>query len=241
MAPLHMAPPPKTTAALTIDEFFARLTKMSETEQKTALFQAIRDETYHGKDLKRLHEFMIASFSTDAEANVLHAKYLVEEGDYFRASRYVDASLGLRGDNADMHFLKGRILIKLNDLPGADDSMLRAVALNSTKAEYYNGLGYLNSLRGNHERALAAYQMALDLEPANGYALYNMGVTFHNLDDVPAAREYLVKAARSYMDAKDYGQAAKALADLKEHAPAGDPAAAEIAALETSLANVPNQ
>ena len=206
----------KTPKQQSIDDFLNTVSHEPRHQQKASLIKAINDNVFHGVDLKRIYDAVLKAAPGDAQINGLYANYLVQSGDYFKAERYVETSLAIDGQNDALYFLKGRIQIKLNDLSGADRSILRAIALHPTNPKYLNGLGFLNSLRGRHDRALAAYQMAIDLDPSNGYALYNMGVTFYNTDDVQSAWDYICLASDAYLKAKDYGQVAKALADLKE-------------------------
>jgi len=216
MAPLKMANRANQTSRQSIEDFLRGLTYKPQGEQKDAIIKAITDEMFHGHDLKRIYNALIETAPNDAFANGLYANHLVKNGDYFNAAKYVNTSLALNANDDAMHFLKGRIQIQLNNLSGADASILKAITLKPTSTKYLNGLGFLNSLRGHNDRALAAYQMAVDLEPSNGYALYNMGVTFYNTEDLQAASDYISKAAHAYLQTGDYGQAVKALADLKE-------------------------
>jgi len=238
LSPLQMANRTDDLSHQSIDDFMAGLRFKPKEAQKDALIKAIQDEIFHNQDLKRIYDTLINTAPDDAASNGLYAKHLVEGGDYFNALRYVDNSLVLKARNDTMHFLKGRIQIKLNDLSGADASILKAISLQPTSTKYLNGLGFLNSLRGHHGRALAAYQMAVDLEPFNGYALYNMGVTFYNIEDLNAAWDYINQAAHAYLKAGDYGQVVKALADMKELKSLGVLSKGEIQELEQILRSI---
>jgi tetratricopeptide (TPR) repeat protein len=134
-----------------------------------------------------------------------------------------------------MHFLKARTLIKLEDLKGADGAIVEAIALDNDNAQYFNALGYVNSLKGRHERALAAYRMTLDRDPANGFAYYNIGVTLLNQGDLKNAADAFYGAGLGYLKTSDYGQAEKAIVDLKSLAAEGVELAEEIQALEAAM------
>lgn len=235
LSQLNMARAP---AQQSIDDFLQSVSYKPLNEQKTTLIKAIQEQIFHGQNLRRVYEALIGSAPTDATANGLYADYLVQGGDYFKAAKYADTSLKFDPNNPVMHFLKGRIQIKLNDLGGADASILKAIALQPTNTKHLNGLGFLNSLRGQHERALAAYQMSVDLDPLNGYALYNMGVTFYNLSDLQSAWDYIYQASQAYVQSKEYGQVVKALADLKELKALGVVTKGEIAELEQILRTI---
>jgi Flp pilus assembly protein TadD len=63
--------------------------------------------------------------------------------------------------------MKGRILIKMENLRGADQAIVWAASIDEKSAAYLNGLGYVNSLRGHNHRALATYQIAIQRDPSN--------------------------------------------------------------------------
>ena len=235
LSPLKMTERANLNARQSLDDFIRGLTYKTAPQQKEDLFKAIADEVFHGNDLKRVYETLIQTAPKNARANGLYARYLVKGGDYYKAAHYVDTSLSFEPENDAMHFLKGRIQIKLNDFAGGDTSILKAIALQPKSTKYLNGLGFLNSLRGHHERALAAYQMAVDLDPLNGYALYNMGVTFYNLQDFQAAWDYVYQSSQVYLGTGDYGQVVKALADLKDLKALGVTTSGEIQKLEQAL------
>ena len=104
----------------------------------------------------------------------------------------------------------------MDNLNGADQSIVKAAAMDEKNSAYLNGLGYVNSLRGYNDRALAAYQMAIQRDPANGYAYYNAAVTLQNLGDTEEAADAYYGAGLAYIKTGDYGPATKALTDLKD-------------------------
>lgn len=218
-----------------LDSFLAGIKGKTTKQQKNALIKAINENLFHGSDMRRAHTALLEIDPNDTTSNGLYAKYLVDNGEYFNGLQYASNSIGADSSNHAMHFLKGRILIKLNNFAKAEESILNAIAFDKNNADYFNGLGFLNSLRGNHERALAAYQMALDIDPTNGYSLYNMGVTFYNANNLYAAREYIYQASQIYLQKSKYGQVVKALADLKEISSMGVDATKEISDLEIAL------
>ena len=160
---------------------------------------------------------------------------MVGKGDYSKALQQADKSLVLDDSAHATHFLKGRLLIKLDDLNGADKAIVKAAALDENNADYLNGLGYVNSLRGKDDRALAAYQIAIKRDPYNGFAYYNTGVTLHNKGDLEEAADAFYGAGLAYIKTKNYGPATKALTDLKGLADSGLDRSKEIKTLEDVL------
>lgn len=171
-----------------------------------------------------------------AAAALRDAEHLAETGDYAGALARADRAIALEADNAAAHFTLGRMLIKLGDLAQAEPAIIRAVAIDGGNAAYLNGLGYVNSLAGRMDRALAAYGMAIDASPANGFAWYNSGVILLEQGDVKAAADAFYGAGMAYLKSGNFGQAGKALADLKDLAGQGLDLAREIDAIEGALA-----
>lgn len=218
-----------------IDEFLSSLVDKNSDEQKIALLEAIKDERFGEEALSPLYEKLIAVAPDDPNGHSSYAHYLVGTGDYSSALQQAEQSLALNDKGHATHFLKGRILIKLDDLSGADNAIVKAAALDETNASYLNGLGYVNSLRGNDERALAAYQIAIQRDPSNGFAYYNTGVTLHNLGNMEQAADAFYGAGLAYIKTGNYGPATKALTDIKELAESGIERTEEIKTLEDAL------
>ncbi len=218
-----------------IEEFLTSLGEKNSDEQKIALLEAIKDVRFGEENLSPLYEKLIVVAPTDPNGHSSYAHYLVGTGDYSAALQQANQSLALDDKGHATHFLKGRILIKLDDLNGADQAIVKAAALDDSNAGYLNGLGYVNSLRGNDERALAAYRIAIQRDPSNGFAYYNTGVTLHNLGDIEEAADAFYGAGLAYIKTGNYGPATKALTDLKDLADSGVDRAEEIKTLEQAL------
>lgn len=172
----------------------------------------------------------------DAAEALRDAEHLAETGDYAGALARANRAIVLDADNAAAHFTRGRMLIKLGDLAQAEPAIIRAVALDGGNAAYLNGLGYVNSLAGRMERALAAYRMAINASSANGFAWYNSGVILLEQGDAKGAADAFYGAGLAYLKSGNFGQAGKALADLKDLAGQGLDLAHEIDTLEGALA-----
>jgi Flp pilus assembly protein TadD len=218
-----------------IEEFMASLGEKSVEDQKSALLEAISEERFGEDNSTALYEKLIAVTPDDPDSHSAFAQYMVEQGDYTAALRQTEQSLALDDTGHATHFLKGRILIKLDDLNGADQAIVKAAALDENNAAYLNGLGYVNSLRGNNDRALAAYQIAIQRDPTNGYAYYNTAVTLQNIGDVEEAADAYYGAGLAYIKTGDYGPATKALTDLKDLATGEINRSEEIKTLEDAL------
>lgn len=235
LSPVLVAVRRKPKDAKTSRDLLAALEDQPPGERKKALIEAIEGRRFDDDGTRKLHEALIELAPGEAEGHARYARYLVNQGDYDGALEYADRTLELNGRDHGTHYLKARILIKLDDLDGADSSIVQAVALDDSNAGYFNGLGYVNSLRGNPDRALAAYRMSLDRDPANGFAYYNTGVTLFNLGNLEEAASAFYGAGLSYLKSGDYGQTEKAVVDLKDLASRGIELDDEIRTLEEAL------
>jgi tetratricopeptide (TPR) repeat protein len=235
ISPVQVAVRRLPEKAKTANNFLSVLADEPQNEQKVTLIEAIKEGLFDDDGTRKLYDALILLDPNDVESHSRYSRYLAEQGDYSGALGSIETALGLDGRDHAMHFLKANILIKSNDLDGADAAIVRAVALDDSKAVYFNGLGYVNSVRGNSERALAAYRMALKRDPANGFAYYNTGVTLFNLSDMEAAADAFYGAGLAYFKSGDYGQVEKIAADLKDLASRGLDLEVEIQTLEKAL------
>lgn len=166
---------------------------------------------------------------------------LAAVGDWEGALAQADKVLAERPDEAAAHFLKGRMLVKAGRLDEAEPAFVRAVALDGRKAAYLDGLGLVNALKGRDDRALAAWQMAVAVDPADGFAWFNSGRLLANAGAGKDAADSFYGAGLAYLKTGDYGQAGKALAELKDLREAGLALDAEIATIEDALASLPRR
>lgn len=181
---------------------------------------------------------VVAEVPGNAADALRDAERRAESGDYGGALAQADRAIALAPDDAAAHFTRGRMLIKLGDLVQAEPAIIRAVALDGGNATYLNGLGYVNGMAGRMDRALAAYRMAIDASPANGFAWYNSGVILLDQGDARSAADAFYGAGLAYLKSGNFGQAGKTLADLKDLAGRGLDLSHEIETLEGALASL---
>ena len=122
-----------------------------------------------------------------------------QRGDYEGALDLYTLATGTDAGDAESWFQQGRVLIQLDRLEDADQSLVKAIAHNPDQDGYYAALGYINSQRGDVARARAAYQMALKRNPENGFAWYNLAVSDYNEGNLKDATEQFYSAAQFYL------------------------------------------
>ena len=144
------------------------------------------------------------------------AERLLAQGDAAGAMHMVQAVLD-RGDGPDgaAWFLKGRLLLLDHDYSAAEAALIRAVALGGRRAEYMNALGVVATAKGDADRALAAYQMALDVDKSDGFAWYNSAVIHSQARRWGQSADCFYGAGLAYLKAKNYALAERCIGDLK--------------------------
>ncbi|MCA9300452.1 MAG: tetratricopeptide repeat protein [Phycisphaerales bacterium] len=112
-------------------------------------------------------------------------------GDLKKALTKVDLSLALNESVPKSHVLRGRILIEQGFLENAMDSFLRAEALDqqNVEAQYY--LGIIFERFSEREKALARYERAAELDPANAQYVIAAAEMLIDLDRIGEAERYL--------------------------------------------------
>ena len=228
-APMHPAP------VADYQTFLGSLDNQSA-DQRRALLAAAVDSRSFGPDAQKpLLDALTAIAPARAEDQLRYAAYFTDQGDYGNALTRADMAVALDSHNAPANYERGRLLIKLGQTKAAEAPLLRAAALDGGNAKYLNAVGYVNGLNEQPERSLAAYRMALRADGSDGYALYNIGVQLYNQGDDAGAAKAFYDAGQAYLKTGNYGQAGKALANLKELSGAGHVPEAQVQSLDSAL------
>lgn len=90
----------------------------------------------------------------------------------------------------------GRIALRLRDLAEAEKQLTQSVTLRPDLAEGWLSLGQLETLRGNHARALEHYERERRLAPQDPRAYYHIGKACSNLGRRADAIGYFQQAVR---------------------------------------------
>ena len=98
-------------------------------------------------------------------------------------------------------FLLARNQIRNNQSEKSIINLIKAIQINKQEVNYFNLLGYAYSINNFSDKAIAAYQMALDLDSENSFAHYNMGLEFYTQGKNENAVIKLLEAGKFY--AKD--------------------------------------
>jgi tetratricopeptide (TPR) repeat protein len=119
-----------------------------------------------------------------------------KEGALTVLSKGIQSSL----PDPDGYFLKGRILASLSRFQEADEALIQSISINADNPLYYEALAYVNTSRGNYERALAAYKKIVAITPGEPFAYKNLAELSLKLGDVDSSMRYFETASRLYAD-----------------------------------------
>src|SRR5207245_2924435 len=109
--------------------------------------------------------------SREADKRLAAKTALLQANDMAKQKRFDDALtkveqvLQLDGSNSDALALKARLLLEQNKLPGAVDSIQKAIIANPFFGAHYYLLGLIQVRQGNRKAALEAFREALVLDP----------------------------------------------------------------------------
>lgn len=120
-------------------------------------------------------------------------------------------------------FARGKAAMAMQDMAKAHDDFIHAIALDGSNPVYRDGLAIACGQSGNTACALAAYRMAIDLDPADGFAWYNTAILEFNAGHTDAAVDAFRRAGSAYLAKGDNDRAGQAADRLREIAAAPHP------------------
>ncbi|MFA5339276.1 MAG: tetratricopeptide repeat protein [Candidatus Omnitrophota bacterium] len=80
-------------------------------------------------------------------------------------------------------------------VPDAARTYEKTLAFNGKDVDSRNWLAYCYSLMGRDDKALIEYKKAIELDPDNAVALFDVGMMYKKGGDIKTAKEYFSKAA----------------------------------------------
>lgn len=97
--------------------------------------------------------------------------------------------------NADLHYLKGSILEKMNRFDESISAMKTVLDIDPQNADALNFIGYGYADRGiNLDQAEKMILQAMKLKPDNGYILDSLGWLYFKKNEFDSALKYLKRA-----------------------------------------------
>ena len=133
---------------------------------------------------------------------------LFANGDYARSIESINIILKSEPKKHELIFLKGRAQLMLDQYQKASLSFLDAIAIK-LDYNYLNGLGFTYTKLNEHNKALAAYKKAINLNNKNSYAYYNSGLILESKGRLERSSDYFYSSGTSALLNKDFTRATK--------------------------------
>lgn len=176
--------------------------------------------------------------AVEASSSLADAERIFAAGDHAGAIAAAEKVIAADPANKEAWFLKGRVLMLDREFAAAEPAILRAASLDRGDARIFNALGALNAEKGHAERALAAYRMAIESEPANGFAWHNTGILHTQLGNRQDAADAFYGAALAFLKTGDAVRAERALGELRPLAAEGVPVQNELDIIQSALSDL---
>ncbi len=119
---------------------------------------------------------------------------------YMDTHRYDDArkafsvQYGFAADSAEAYLLAGRLFLRRDYLPIAEESARKAIALDATLPLAHLLLGEVTLAAGRYDEAIAAFDQEIELNPLAGVAYERLGDAYIRTGDFSQALVALNKA-----------------------------------------------
>jgi tetratricopeptide (TPR) repeat protein len=102
-----------------------------------------------------------------------------------------DDSSSSSTSEAPSEYKMGVAAVEAQDWAKAEKHMIASINEDSNNADAFNYLGYARRKAGNHEGALKAYSVALDLDPKHKGAHEYIGQAYLEMGNVQKAEQHL--------------------------------------------------
>lgn len=175
------------------------LENQPEIDRPQLLRAALKNDALSGQEAEMAYARLCKLESVDSNWRGW-AQFRLSAGDQEGALTVLSRGINSGPPDPDSYFLKGRILASLNRFQEADDALIQSIAINADNPLYYEALAYVNTSRGNYERALAAYKKIVTITPGEPFAHKNLAEISLKLGDVDSSMRYFETASRLYAD-----------------------------------------
>lgn len=105
---------------------------------------------------------------------------------------------------AEIYYTQGTSYLVGKRYTNALNSLLKAVKLNPTNAEYQNNLGMAYYFKGDHQNAIIVLQKAMELDPSNYDSANNLASIYYNLGEYQKSESIYRKIATDLSYTKIY-------------------------------------
>ncbi len=133
-------------------------------------------EALFGRGLLYFHMGKL-EYAEDDFKKLLAAPMRETNAIFFRIANFesgVSGVMTMEGKEAEVHNYLGLVMSRLTKLDSALDHYNTAIALSGTDPNFYVNRGLLHEESGDLDKAKIDYESALDLDPGNNLATYNL-------------------------------------------------------------------
>lgn len=134
--------------------------------------------------------------SEDFDRLVQEGQDAIDRQDYERAISVLGQAIRGQPASARARFLLGNAYAQNNQLPQAEEQLLKALQLESTHTDARSNLGVVYYRQGKLQEAAEAFRVALQQQPNDAEIHYNLG-------GVLAAQNRLDEAVTEFLRARD--------------------------------------
>jgi hypothetical protein len=225
-----------TNKSQSVHAYLTSIENYAPPELLTELHNALASEQWRDPgDRVVISEFLLKKDPKNTGAMFANATAKLDLSEPDAALSMSSRMLTMEKNNPEFLFLRGRALLQLNRPAESTEPFLKAVGVDRTKAIYPTALGLAYNQIGNHELALAALNLSLQIEPDRPYALLQQGVAFVGIGDESSAASALRKCMVLSIIANDQRTAARALTLFKAMGLTEQMSAEELSAFESKI------
>ena len=156
------------------------------------------------KDIKpkiiERREFIEKTYKREKKINeeakdlFLKGEEFFAKGSYQKAITYLEKTLQLEPDNAEVYNNLGIAYRKLGHYSKAISALEKAIQLKPNFVEAYSNLGSAYIYFGDYQQAISALEKAIQIDPSFAGTYYNFGFVYTKFGNFQKAAHYLEKA-----------------------------------------------
>lgn len=229
-----------TGATASVHTFISGVEQHPAPQREAELLEALDGPAWPAlQDRIVIADFLLQKAPRSSRAMQEIASGRLRLGEPEAALAMASKALVIAPRDPELHFLQGRAYLQL-DRPadGARAFVQAAANAPHASANYFTALGVAYNQLGSYDRAVAALDKSLQLEPGRPYVQMQIGIAYVGAGDDAAAARALRQAVVLSLAAGDSGAAAKALRTLKSMGLESQLPFEDLEALEKRLATV---
>jgi len=135
--------------------------------------------------------------SPDAIALGFRSIDLRKKGMSEEASRQMDKAVRFRPSSPKIRYLRGRLLLSLDEIEKAEKDFLKAIELDPGYANGYVGMALCHLSQGDSRSGIRDLEKALEFSPAHPEALMLLSMAYFDSGDPLKARETALRAIKA--------------------------------------------